>query len=66
MGLPVLVDGAASGDTTFRRGLGDHVAACGWTTGGRGDGAMGEEAIETLASGFIYDLGWLQGHQSKS
>lgn len=31
---------------------------------GRGTSAVGEEAIETFASGFIYELGCLQGHQS--
>lgn len=33
---------------------------------GEGDSAVGEEAVEPLASGFIYDLGWSQGHQGKA
>lgn len=33
---------------------------------GRGDGAVGEEAIETLSNDFIYDLGCLQGQQGRA
>lgn len=54
--------GAASGDRDGKR-LEDHATASGGTTGRRGDGAVGEEAIETFTSGFIYDFGCLRGHQ---
>lgn len=59
-GLPAWWAGAASGDSGKRE---DHTTASGGTTGRTGDGAVGEEAIETFTSGFIYAFRCLWGHQ---